>query len=876
MLKQRFLLIACVALLVSLALPMQAAVQMPTPPAVVQRDRTSEADHLFQQAVEQYEANQWDAAIDLWQQALLLYQQRDNVPRQLATLHRLSAVYLQVGESQQAIAHAQGALTLAQQLNDEMAAVQALGNLGIAYRTVGDYIQAIDSFHQALTIVQTPESLSLSETARDQLHAQLLLNLGNVHEALGEYEQAIALYRESLALFSALNRASDMATVLGNLGVIETTLGHYDEAVQYYEQSLQIAQAMDDPIRIGYIFNNLGTVYHAQQQLEQAIVHYQQSLAIAQTHQQPMLEGEVLTNLGLAYDDLADYERAINYHQQSLAIAHATGNRRAEAIALNNWGHALFNAGDLPQAEAQIRAAVTVLDSLRPGLEDAANVSLFDTQALTYNLLQQVLVAQDKFEEALEVAEQGRSRAFVSLLNQRLQASPASDQTLPPESKGLAIEQIRHIAQAQNATLVEYTIVPADSFKAQGKLRGQAAKIFIWVVQPTGNLVFRQVDLEAEAIAAEDLTFTELVVTARQRLRGGGGAAVETTQSPPEIEAIFQPGDRVRRYDEPLTWRPYTIESIDGEAETVTLSHPEFVLPYPVPIAEIYLAEDFRPRQRSLQTLYDALIAPIADDLPTNPDDRVIFIPHEQLFVIPFSALQDAEGRYLIEQHTLLTAPAIEVLALTQKRHAQINLPEPPSAEGLIVGNPSPMPRSLASLPHAEAEAEAIAQLLQTNAITGASATETAIKQRLADAPLIHLATHGFFNETHPLQGAIALAPSTTEDDGFLTAAEILDFPLKAELVVLSACDTGRGRITGDGVIGLSRSFMAAGASRVLVSLWQVPDEATAQLMVEFYRYRQQLDDAQALRRSMLAAMQTQPSPYNWAAFTLVGAIPSD
>ncbi|MEO1145628.1 MAG: CHAT domain-containing tetratricopeptide repeat protein [Cyanobacteria bacterium J06638_22] len=875
MLKQRFLLIACVVLLVSLALPMQAAVQMPIPPAVVQRDRTSEADRLFQQAAEQYEANQWDVAIDLWQRALLLYQQRDDVRKQLATLHRLSAAYLRLGESQQAIAHAQGALTLAQQLNDEMAAVQALGNLGIAYRTVGDYVQAIDSFHQALAIVQTPEALTLSETARDQLHAQLLLNLGNVHEALGEYEQAIALYRESLALFSALDRASDRATVLGNLGVIETTLGHYDEAVQYYEQSLQIAQAMDDPIRIGYIFNNLGTIYHAQQQLERAIAHYQQSLDIAQTHQQPMLEGEVLTNLGLAYDDLADYERAVDYHQQSLAIAHATGNRRAEAIALNNWGHALFNAGDLPQAEAQIRAAVTVLDSLRPGLEDAANVSLFDTQALTYNLLQQVLVAQEKFEEALEASEQGRSRAFVSLLNQRSQASPASDQTLPLESKGLSIEQIRHIAQEQDATLVEYTIVPADSFKAQGKLRGQAAKIFIWVVKPTGDLLFHQVDLESEAIASEDLPFAELVTTARQRLRGGG-AADEAAQPPPEIEAIFQPGDRVRRYDEPLTWRPYTIKSIDWVAETVTLSHPEFVLPYPVPIAEIYQVEDFRPRQRSLQQLHEVLIAPIAGELPANPDGQVIFIPHEQLFVIPFPALQDAEGHYLIEQHTLLTAPAIEVLALTQRRHAQINSPDISSAAGLIVGNPSPMPRSLISLPHAEAEAEAIAQLLQTNAITGASATETAIKQRLADAPLIHLATHGFFNETHPLQGAIALAPSTTEDDGFLTAAEILDFPLKAELVVLSACDTGRGRITGDGVIGLSRSFMAAGASRVLVSLWQVPDEATAQLMVEFYRYRQQLDDAQALRRSMLAAMQTQPSPYNWAAFTLVGAIPSD
>jgi CHAT domain-containing protein len=167
-------------------------------------------------------------------------------------------------------------------------------------------------------------------------------------------------------------------------------------------------------------------------------------------------------------------------------------------------------------------------------------------------------------------------------------------------------------------------------------------------------------------------------------------------------------------------------------------------------------------------------------------------------------------------------------------------------------------------------EAEEVGQLLSVHPLLGATATETAIKHQLSQARLIHFATHGLFNESKPLEGAIALAPGG--QDGLLTASEIMDFSLQAELVVLSACDTGRGRITGDGVIGLSRSFLAAGAQRVMVSLWQVPDEATAHLMVAFYRQlRQGQTEAQALRSAMLTTIRTYPNPRDWAAFTVMG-----
>jgi len=209
------------------------------------------------------------------------------------------------------------------------------------------------------------------------------------------------------------------------------------------------------------------------------------------------------------------------------------------------------------------------------------------------------------------------------------------------------------------------------------------------------------------------------------------------------------------------------------------------------------------------------------------------------------------------------------------------------TGDPLIIGNPI-MPsiwnpatgqdEPLSSLPGAEAEAVAIAQALNTEPLLWESASETAVTQQMPTASILHFATHGLLDYGDPtatgvrdFPGAIALAAGNGED-GLLTAAEIYDLNLSAELVVLSACDTGRGRITGDGVIGLSRSFIQAGVPQVMVSLWAVPDAPTAQLMTTFYEQRALTDsDAQALRQAMLIMLEDYPNPRDWAAFTLIG-----
>jgi CHAT domain-containing protein len=258
--------------------------------------------------------------------------------------------------------------------------------------------------------------------------------------------------------------------------------------------------------------------------------------------------------------------------------------------------------------------------------------------------------------------------------------------------------------------------------------------------------------------------------------------------------------------------------------------------------------------------------------LPEESGSRVVIIPQGGLFLVPFAALPTAQGQYLIEKHTIATAPSIQVLGLTQTQSQRIAT----RGKGAVVlGNPSPMPESLAPLPASEKEAKQVAQMLKVPAILGSQATRKTLQPQLNQARIIHLATHGIleYGQLGQLDTPGAIALSTADQtNGLLTAPEIINLNLNAELVVLSACDTGRGNITGDGVLGLSRAWLGAGASSVVVSLWAVNDESTAALMVEFYRSMQSGHDrGQALRQAILKTMQQYPSPKDWAAFTLMG-----
>lgn len=779
--------------------------------------QTQTADQLLAQGDRQYQAGQVAAAIQSWKAAKRLYQQQQDRSSESQVSVKLGAALISLERYRDAIATLEPALPMVQQ--DRQYQAWALGNLGFSYNALGNYSKAIAAYQQAGQLM-----LALNN---QQGVGQVLLNLGNTFARIGDYQSAIVAYQQSLNLAQQAKNQEDESLALGNLGEIYAQLGRYRDAIAQHTTSLAIAQSIQNRSSQVSALNNLGISYYKLGDRNKALSYYQQALKLAQTINDQRRKSEVLTNLGILYEDLRQYPKSIQAHEQSLAIAQKFGDPAAQGMALNNLGHALFHAGQFPQAAAKLRRAIALLDSLRPGLSDTYKVSIFDTQIQTYNLLQQVLVAAKQPEAALEVSEQGRARAIAELLAGRIDAQGKSFAELPPN-----LAKIRQIAREQNATLVEFSIVPDDSFTFHGKQRGREQELYIWVIQPNGKITLRRSDVRS--LWKNNATLTDVIAISRC-----------------------------------LTLNAST--NCGTLADTIRGSDNSQITP----------SQFFR------QLLYRLLIDPIADLLPRDPNAHVIFIPQETLFFVPFAALQRSNGSYLIESHTILSAPSLQVLDLThrlqQLRRQQLGrnfsiFSDPGSA--LIVGNPV-MPNSLASLPYAEQEAIDLAQLFRTTPLLGKQATKANVLKKLPTAKLVHLATHGLLEYGNPksnlgaedigIPGAIVLTPSE-KDQGFLTANEILNLRLNADLVTLSACETGRGRITGDGVIGLSRSLIAAGAPSVIVSLWAIQDEATAYFMTAFYQtLKQRADKAAALRQAMLEIMAEDPTPYYWAAFTLIG-----
>ena len=815
-------------------------------PAIAQTTdaRQAEADRLLQQGIQQYQNRQFQAALNSWQQALQIYRALKNRHKEGWALGNLGVAYGDLGSYAKAIEYGQQHLIIAREIKDREGEGAALGNLGVAYLFLNNYAKAIEYTQQSLANARAindhpSECLALVRlglayfhlgnyakaiefghqslaVARKNEYRQgeyvALVNLGLAYRFLGNDAKAIKYTQQSLTIVREIKDRKGEGATLGHLGLAYLNLGNYTKAIEYIQQSLAIARAIKDREGEGEALGSLGATYLNLDDYAKAIEYIQQSLAIARAIEDREGEGEALGSLGAAYFYLGNYAKAIEYNQQSLAIARAIKDRRSEGEALNDLGLTFLKAGNLAEAGKMLVQGIQVWESMRQllGSNDANKVSIFEGQARTYQTLQQVRVAQNNPIAALEIAERGRARAFVDLLTQRLSSGDANSVIAAAPNQ----EQIRQIAKAQNATLVQYSII-YDYFQIQDKQVGRESAIYIWVVQPTGEIAFREVDLKP-LWQKHNASLTSLIVGNQEFLAVRSRSSFGSTQPQP-----------------------------------------------------------------NLPTLHQLLIDPIASLLPKDPDAHVIFIPQGSLFQVPFPALQDEGGTYLIQKHTILTAPSIQVLDLTrQQRQKLAQKPANDRGNALVLGNPT-MPivsaylgapkQQLSPLPGAEAEARAIAPLLKTQAITGAQGTKAEIVQKMPQASIIHLATHGLLDNVHGLGSAIAMAPSGS-DDGLLTAEEIFDMKLQANLVVLSACNTGEGRITGDGVIGLSRALISAGVPSVIVSLWAVPDAPTSELMQSFYQnLENNPDKAQALRQAMLTTMKTHPQPRNWAAFTLIG-----
>jgi CHAT domain-containing protein/tetratricopeptide (TPR) repeat protein len=809
----------------------------------------------------------YSQAIEYYQQSLNIHRDTNNRYGEANSLNNLGNIYSLLGEYSQAIDYHQQSINLQRDIGNRGGEAESLNALGNIYDALGEYLQAIDCYQKSLNI----------ERETGNLHGEACSwrDLGSAYHSLGEYLQAIECQQQSLDMALKLNSYYREANSWNALGRTYVSLGEHELAIEYSEKSLNLNKKIDNRYGVSNSLVTLGNAYSNLGHYLRAIEYYQQSLDIQQEMRDRSGQATSWRNLGNAYRCLGQCQRAIEYSQKSLDLARAIGEMASEGATLNNLGLAFFDFGEFVEAEKFLRNAIQIWESLRGrlGKHDNFKVSIFETQAATYRHLEKALIAQSKTEQALEISERSRARAFVDLLTARLSANSDSIPDIKPPN----IDRIKEIAKAQNATFVEYSI----SFLEE---------LFIWVIQPTGEIAFRQVDLNYLHTPLKDLVCdSREAIGIRERdfnstLKIDPDDLVQLHDNIEEDDfnstLKIYPGDLVKLNDDAPNWEPWKVISVDENDGRLSLwqsSWPEDLTIPRLAIDVIAKVRSNRTNHPRFQKLHQLLIEPIADLLPTNPEARIIFIPQGELFFVPFPALQDAAGKFLIEKHTILTAPSIQILELTRQKTQEISTV---ARDILIVGNPTmpevvlapkTPPQKLSNLPHSETEAKAIAKLFKTQALTGNSATKAAVLQRLSNARIVHFATHGLLDRARGLGSAIALAPDRT-DSGLLTAEEILDLHLNADLVVLSACNTGLGRITGDGAIGLSRALIAAGTPSVIVSLWAVSDATTADLMVKFYQNLDRTGNkAQALRYAMLETMQQHPNPRDWAAFTAIG-----
>ena len=781
------------------------AIELQTQSLIIRREigfREGEANSLASLSDSHSSLGEYQQAIDYYEQQLKLVREMGDRLSESNILGDMGIAYSDLGKYKQAISYYEQQLSVTKDIGDRLGESYAIGNMGNAYDAIGSYGRAIDYYEQQLSIAR--------EIGNRLSESNALGNAGNTYDSIGNYERAIDLQTQALTIRREIGFRQGEANSLGDLGNAYDHLGEYEQAIDYYEQQLSIAKEIGNRLSESNALGNAGNTYDSIGNYERAIDLQTQALTIRR--EIGFRQGEVnsLGDLGNIYNNIGEYEQAIDYYEQQLPISEEIGYRRGTANALRNLGGLYLTQGNIALAENVLFNAISIHEDLRStDLSDSDRISFFEIQADMYTNLEEVLVLQNKVEKALEVAERGRNRSFIQLLSKNLSLDSLDREIAQIPSFG----EMQKIAKEQQATLVEYSF-SNNSF-------GGGSSLYIWLVQPSGELYFKSVPLHGRLSE-----LTNLVEQSRMAMdvHGRGG-----------LELKHQSG---------------------GDATD------------------------------ELRELYQLLVKPIEQWLPTNPDQRVVFVPKGELFLVPFPALQNEDGIYLIEQHTVSTAPSIQLLDLTERQAIAANKLKA-ATEILTVGNPT-MPEvwnsesvaltQLPALVGSEREAKAVASFFDTQALVGRQATEQIVKQKIENARIVHLATHGLLEYGKPeesgmrdVPGAIALAPSQGED-GLLTAAEILDLNLRADLVVLSACDTGLGSITGDGVIGLSRSFIAAGTPSVVVSLWSVDDDSTTDLMIEFYRQMQKGNDkAQALRQAMLITMETYSNPRDWAAFTLIG-----
>jgi len=700
--------------------------------------------------------------------------------------------------------------------------------------------------HRGRAKAHLTKALELATLASEpHLVTDIRLTLAYLWIAAGDSTRALEEGARVLAEAIRLQDAERQARALAAMGAVYDRIGRYRDALESYRQALRFEERTLDRHRQALALGNLSLVYLRMGLPGPAVVHAGQALSLARALPDVRLQVSLKQAYAASLAGVGDFRQSERTYAEILEHVSRLSSPELQGLVLAGRGRVLLALGRLDEAERHIRDALDLALRTRDSLlhlQAKSGLALVDWQRGDLD------AAVEHLEESRRMVED--SRGVLSNESDRM-------------SYGETISQI----YSNLATI----LTEVDRRKPDPAVRNRA---FLAVEQSRGRSLL---DLLGD-------TGRSSPGAAPGPVEPLGASALKL--GPEELLLSFELGETRSTLwilsPRGLSWRELPSRSaLESEVEafldTVRLPPRSPENPFD------------RHRERAAR-LYTLLLAPAAAEL--RGATRLILSPDSILYRLPFEALlsrqDDGRERYLVETHTLSYTPSVAVLVNLRRRRRPDRTSTAPSFFGIAQPGSAGGPGQESAIPHAVEEVESVGALFapdRRRLLVGAAADERSVKTAaLTEFRMIHIAAHGLADERFPLRSALFIgADRATGEDGVLRMGEVLELVIDAELVVLSGCETGRGRLLrSEGALGFSWAFLSAGASTVAVSLWNVNDRATSELMVAFYnqvvggqegREPKTLAEAMALaKRTMLASeRRAYRHPYYWAPFVLIG-----
>ena len=791
----------------------------------------------------------------------------------------LGLAYYRLKEFQRAIEYLNEHLIIAKEVGDRACEGCAYGNLGLGYYRLKEFQRAIEYHNQHLSITK--------EVGDRAGEGCTYGDLGRAYYGLKEFQRAIEYTNKSLIIAKEDGDRAGQLLEYGNLGYIYMKLDEYQRAIEYINKYLIIAEEVGDRAGEGCAYGQLGCIYSNLGEYQRAIEYNNKSLIIAEEDGNRVMEGKAYCALGVAYLKLDEFRRAMECHEKHLSIAKELGDRNEKGRAYFNIGEVRYSLGDVPgameyyklhlnnaeeigdrgeqgQAYCRLGKCYRNLHDLKEAIECykqhlsiSQEIGHRMTEACAHRGLGHSLLESHSLNEALEhfrccvkildtiransISEDQLKISFRTIhesaytrLWQVLVMLDRNDEALYAAERGRAQALLDALKVTYGLTSLSPRSIESEEELRHFSRKTTALTVFLalvenilstWVLRKEGNPIFRVVKLEIGG-AHED-SFALLLDTALKKMRAGVGVRCENR----------------------------SMDQLSDDPTSTTRDDDQTSKP-------------LRGTTDCLQPLYDAVIGPIED-----------LLDGDELIVVPDGALSKAPWAALSETLRIRTVPSLTSLKVITDSPIEYHS----KSGALLVGDPclkkitnkwgNPI---YDPLKYARMEVEMIGKILKSQPLTGEDATKEAVLQRIKSVSLVHIAAHG-----KPETGEIVLAPDPRwesdkpkEEDCIMKMSDIQAVKLRARLVVLSCCHSGQGEVSSEGVVGMARAFLFAGARSVLSTLWAIDDEATMIFMESFYRQLKSGESASvALQRAMkcLRDHQDYSAPKYWAPFVLMG-----